>query len=40
MPSLEHEAPLEVIRQQPDVVADLLLRVRGSGRVPSRSIST
>jgi hypothetical protein len=27
MPSLEHEAPLEVIRQQPDVVADLLRRV-------------
>ena len=27
MPSIEHEAPLEVIRQQPDVVADLLRRV-------------
>ena len=27
MPSLDHEAPLEIIRQQPDVVADLLRRV-------------
>jgi hypothetical protein len=27
MPSLQHEAPLEVIRQHPDVVADLLRRV-------------
>src|SRR5580693_5994522 len=36
MPSLEHEAPLEVIRQQPDVVADLLRRVLPQLRLPVR----
>jgi hypothetical protein len=36
MPSLEHEAPLEVIRQQPDVVADLLRRVLPQLRLPDR----
>jgi hypothetical protein len=36
MPSLEHEAPLEVIRQQPDVVADLLRRVLPQLRLPAR----
>src|ERR1700689_4132028 len=36
MPSLEHEAPLEVIRQQPDVVADLLRRVLPRLRLPAR----
>ena len=36
MPSLKHEAPLEVIRQQPDVVADLLRRVLPQLRLPPR----
>jgi hypothetical protein len=36
MPSLEHEAPLEVIRQQPEVVADLLRRVLPHLRLPAR----
>jgi hypothetical protein len=36
MPSLEHEAPLEVIRQQPDVVADLLRRVLPQFPLPAR----
>jgi hypothetical protein len=36
MPSLEHEAPLEVIRQQPDVVADLLRRVLPQLPLPAR----
>jgi len=36
MPSLEHEAPLEVIRQQPDVVADLLRRVLPQLPLPTR----
>jgi hypothetical protein len=35
MPSLEHEAPLEVIRQQPGVVADLLRRVLPQLRLPA-----
>jgi hypothetical protein len=36
MPSIEHEAPLEVIRQQPDVVADLLRRVLPQLPLPAR----
>ena len=36
MPSLEHEAPLEVIRQQPDVVADLLRRILPQLPLPAR----
>jgi hypothetical protein len=40
MPSLEHEAPLEVIRQQPDVVADLLRRVLPRLRLPASVTGT
>ena len=36
MPSVEHEAPLEVIRQQPDVVADLLRRILPRLPLPTR----
>jgi len=36
MPSIEHEAPLEVIRQQPDVVADLLRRLLPQLPLPAR----
>jgi hypothetical protein len=36
MPSLQHEAPLEVIRQQPAVVADLLRRALPQLRLPDR----
>ena len=36
MPSVEHEAPLEVIRQQPDVVADLLRRILPQLPLPAR----
>lgn len=40
MPSLKHEAPLEVIRQQPDVVADLLRRVLPQLRLPASVTGT
>ena len=36
MPSLQHEAPLEVIRQHPDVVADLLRRLLPHLPLPAR----
>jgi hypothetical protein len=36
MPSLQHEAPLEVIRQQPAVVADLLRRLLPHLPLPDR----
>ena len=39
MPSLEHEAPLEVIRQQPEVVADLLRRLLPKLPLPDRVTS-
>ena len=40
MPSLEHEAPLEVIRQQPEVVADLLRRLLPKLPLPDRVTGT
>ena len=39
MPSIEHEAPLEVIRQYPDVVADLIRAVLPRLPLPVRVLA-